>query len=57
MDYLRKMFATFCATDDEVEARAVLAFSLLVGSHFLAADHGSRSRREALELAVAVLLR
>jgi hypothetical protein len=34
----------------------VLAFSLLIGNHFMAADHGGRSRVEALELAAEWLL-
>jgi AcrR family transcriptional regulator len=56
LDYLRTLFGTFCADTDEVEARSTLAFSLLIGSHFLAADHPGRSRAEALELAAAWLL-
>lgn len=31
--------------EDDVEARRLLALSLFNGSHFLAADHGTRSRR------------
>jgi hypothetical protein len=30
----------------------MLAFSLMIGNHFMAADHGARSHTEALELAV-----
>jgi AcrR family transcriptional regulator len=56
LDYLRALFGTFCADADEVEARSTLAFSLLIGSHFLAADHPGRSRAEALNLAAAWLL-
>ncbi|HEY2276942.1 MAG TPA: TetR/AcrR family transcriptional regulator [Streptosporangiaceae bacterium] len=56
LDYLRTLFGTFCADADEVEARSTLAFSLLIGSHFLAADHPGRSRAEALELAADWLL-
>ena len=40
----------------DVEARCTLAFSLWIGSHFIAADHGSRSRAEALELVMDRLL-
>ncbi len=40
----------------EVEARSMLAFSLLIGNHFMAADHGPRSRAEVLELAAGWLL-
>jgi AcrR family transcriptional regulator len=56
MEYLRQLFASFCADEDEVEGRAVLAFSLAIGYPFIAADHGARGRRRALELAVRQLL-
>jgi AcrR family transcriptional regulator len=56
MDYLRLLFAAFCPDEDDIEARAMLAFSLLIGNHFMAADHGVRSRAEVLELAVSRLL-
>lgn len=56
MDYLRQMFGAFCADEDEVEARSMLAFSLMIGQHFLAADHLARSRAEALEQAAQWLL-
>jgi AcrR family transcriptional regulator len=51
MEYMRSLFGAFCRDEDEVEARCVLAFSLWIGSHFMAADHGARSRAEVLELA------
>jgi AcrR family transcriptional regulator len=56
MDYLRTLFGALCADADEVEARSALAFSLLIGSHFMAADHPGRSRAEVLELAATWLL-
>jgi AcrR family transcriptional regulator len=56
MQYLRELFRTFGDDDDEVEGRAVLAFSLAIGYQFIAADHGTRSRSDAVELAVAQLL-
>jgi AcrR family transcriptional regulator len=56
MDYLRTLFGTFCPDPAEVEARSMLAFSLLIGNHFMAADHGGRSRAEVLELAAGWLL-
>jgi len=52
MEYLRSLIGTFCADPDEVEARSMLAFSLAIGNHFIAADHDGRSRRQVLELAV-----
>jgi len=56
MEYLRQLFGSFCEDEEEVEARALLAFSLAIGYHFIAADHGTRGRSEALELAVKRLL-
>lgn len=56
MDYLRSLFGTFVPDPDEVEARSTLAFSLVIGHHFMAADHGARTRRDALELAARQLL-
>jgi AcrR family transcriptional regulator len=51
MDYMRALFRELGLDDDEVEARSTLAFSLWIGSHFMAADHGTRTRAEVLELA------
>jgi AcrR family transcriptional regulator len=56
MEYLRSLFAAFC-DDAEVEARSVLAFTLAIGNHFIAADHGAHTRAEALDLAIRQLLR
>jgi AcrR family transcriptional regulator len=50
MDYMRSLFGAFCPDEDEVEVRCTLAFSLWIGNHFMAADHGGRSRAEVLEL-------
>jgi AcrR family transcriptional regulator len=56
MEYLRQLFGSLYADDEEVEGRAVLAFSLAIGYHFIAADRGGRNRTDALELAVRQLL-
>jgi AcrR family transcriptional regulator len=56
MGYLRTQIATFCHDPDDVEARALLAFSLAIGNHFVAADHGDRSRAQVLRRATARLL-
>ncbi|WP_414938982.1 TetR/AcrR family transcriptional regulator [Amycolatopsis sp. cmx-11-51] len=56
MDYLRSLMREIFTDEDEVEARCLLAFSLLVGKHFMAADHGGRSRDEVTELAGKLLL-
>ena len=56
MDYLRLLFGAICADQDEVEARSMLAFSLVIGHHFMAADHGARSHADVLDLAATWLL-
>ena len=56
MDYLRLLFGAICHDEAEAEARSVLAFSLVIGHHFMAADHGARSRADVLELAARWLL-
>jgi AcrR family transcriptional regulator len=50
MDYLRSLFGGFCPDDDEVEVRSMVAFSLWIGNHFIAADHGARTRADVLRL-------
>lgn len=56
MDYLRSLIATFCPDPDQVEARSMLAFSLAIGNHFIAARHPGRRRAEVIELAVQYIL-
>ena len=56
MNYLRSLFGEFCPDEDEVEARSLLTMALFTGNHFIAADHGKRSRAEALSLATNHLL-
>lgn len=56
MDYLRLLFSAICADQDEVEARSMLAFSFVIGHHFMAADHGARSHADVLDLAAKWLL-
>ena len=55
MDYLRSLLRGFVDDEDEVEARAMIAFSLWIGNRFVAADHGARSRRDVLRLVQARL--
>ena len=57
MNYMRSLFGAICEDDDDVEARCLLVFSLFIGSHFVSADHGGRSRTEVLELALEWLTR
>ena len=56
MDYMRSLFGEFCADEDEVETRCMLAFSVWVGNHFIAADHGSRTRGEVIRRALEWLI-
>src|SRR5450755_4207050 len=48
MDYLRSLFGAFCHDSDDIEVRCMLAFSLLIGNHFIAADHDGYSRADVL---------
>jgi AcrR family transcriptional regulator len=56
MEYLRSLFGAFCPDEDEVEVRCMLALSVWIGNHFIAADHGPRSRADVLELSMRRLL-
>jgi AcrR family transcriptional regulator len=56
MEYLRAQLRAICPDEDEVEARCLLAFSLLIGSHLIAADHAGRDRRQVLARAAEWLL-
>jgi hypothetical protein len=51
MEYKRSLFGAFCPDQDDVEVRCMLAFSLWIGNHFIAADHGPRDRADVLKLA------
>ncbi|MCA2217981.1 TetR/AcrR family transcriptional regulator [Jidongwangia harbinensis] len=56
MALLRQMIGTFCTDPDEIEARSLLAFCVAIGEHFLAADHGDRTRAQVLRRAADLLL-
>lgn len=56
MEYLRSHFRQFCADEDDAEARSMLAFSLFIGSYFIAARHPEKTRSELLQLAIDRLL-
>jgi AcrR family transcriptional regulator len=51
MEYLRSLFGQFCADENDVEARSMLAFSLFIGSYFIAARHRDKTRSEVMQLA------
>ena len=52
MEYMRSLFGSFCPDEEEVEVRCLLAFSLFIGGHFIAADHGPRSRADVIKVAL-----
>jgi AcrR family transcriptional regulator len=56
MEYLRSHFGAFCADPEEAEARSLTCFSLWIGNHFVAADHGGRRRAEVMKAALGRLL-
>jgi len=56
MDYMRSLFGELSDDRDEVETRCILAASLWIGNHFIAADHGDRSRGEVVRRALRSLL-
>lgn len=56
MEYMRLLFGELTTDRDDVEVRCVLAFSLWIGNHFMAADHEGRTREEVLRLVLRRLL-
>ena len=50
MAYMRALFADFCPSDEEVEVRCMVAFSLWIGDHFIAAGHDGLSREQVMAL-------
>jgi AcrR family transcriptional regulator len=57
MEYLRSLFSSFCPDADDVEVRCMLTFSVRIGTHFIAADHGRHSRADVMALTRKWLLR
>jgi AcrR family transcriptional regulator len=55
MEYLRSLIGVSHLEPGDVEARSLLAFSLAIGNHFIAADHGPQSRTDVLEQAIRLL--
>jgi AcrR family transcriptional regulator len=43
--------------EDDVEARSLLTYSLLIGSYFIASQHHGKTRKQTVQLAVDRLLR
>ena len=55
MAYLRSLFALLGLGAGEVETRCLLYYSLLIGNHFIAGEHGTLSRLDVVELAIRQL--
>ena len=56
MDYMRALFGELTSDEGDVEARALIAFSLFLATHYIAADHGERTRADVIGLAVQRLV-
>jgi AcrR family transcriptional regulator len=47
--YLRTLLGPVCTDDEDLEARCLIAFSVAIADHLIAADHGDRSRADVRE--------
>ena len=56
MEDLRSLVRASCPDAEDVEARSMIAFSLAIGNHFVAADHDGLNRAQVLDLAMSRLL-
>ena len=56
MDYLRELFGSRLNDPIDVEARSLLAFSLVIARHYISADGGPVRPSRAWERAVALLM-
>lgn len=56
MRFLRSLFGQFRMDEGDVEARSMLAYSLLIGSYFIAVQPTGKTRSELFELAIDHLL-
>ena len=56
MQYMRSLFRGFCTDDAEVEVRCTITAALYVSNYLTAAEHGARTRKDVLQLALAKLL-
>jgi AcrR family transcriptional regulator len=57
MGYLRKLLAAHGCSASELEARAMLIYSLLIGTYFIRVSHGRKRRKTVLDEAINLLLR
>lgn len=56
MDYLRELLASIADDAADAEARAMLAFSLVLGDHLIVADHPRTTRARVMRDAARLLL-
>lgn len=56
MGYLHKLFGELCSSEEDVQARSMLTYTLLIGSYFVTAPRSGRERARLLGLAVERLL-
>ncbi len=54
--YIRSLFGPICADENDVEVRSMLAYTLVIGSYFIGAEHGDKTRSQVLQLAIGRLL-
>lgn len=54
--FLRSLFGQLCADEEDAEARGMLAYSLLIGTYFIAAHADGRTRSELMGIALERLL-
>ena len=57
MGFVRSLFGQFCADEDDVEVRSMMSYSMVIGSYFVAVEHGNKTRSQVLQLAIDHLLR
>jgi AcrR family transcriptional regulator len=57
MEFVRSLFRSFCADEDDAELRSVTSYWMVIGSYFVAADHGDKTGSQVLQLAIDRLLR
>lgn len=55
MAYLRRLFGDLGTSAEDVERRAMLTYSLLIGSYFIQADHPTGDRQAVLDSCLASL--
>ncbi|MEV6065873.1 helix-turn-helix domain-containing protein [Nocardia sp. NPDC052001] len=57
MEYLRDLIGTISDDPREVEARAMLAFSLVIANYLITAEHDTGSRAEIIDSAIQFVLK